>query len=43
MQSRDASYLLDILKAAQLIDEFVAGMDKAAFNALFLLRVRLLC
>ena len=32
MQPRDASYLLDILKAAQLIQDFVAGMDKTAFN-----------
>ncbi len=32
MQPRDASYLLDILKAAQLIEEFTAGMDKSAFN-----------
>ena len=28
MQPRDTSYLLDILKAGQLIAEFVAGMDK---------------
>jgi uncharacterized protein with HEPN domain len=31
MQQRDTSYLLDILKAGQLIEEFVAGIDKAAF------------
>jgi uncharacterized protein with HEPN domain len=28
MQPRDASYLLDILKATQLIEEFTAGMDR---------------
>jgi uncharacterized protein with HEPN domain len=33
MQPRDASYLLDILKAAQLIEDFVAGMDKADFDS----------
>lgn len=32
MQPRDASYLLDILKAAQLIEEFTVGMDRSAFN-----------
>ena len=32
MQPRDTSYLLDILKAGQLIAEFVAGMDKSAFD-----------
>lgn len=33
MQPRDASYLLDILKASQLIEDFVAGMDKADFDS----------
>ena len=31
MPSRDASYLLDILEAAKLIDEFVIGMDISDF------------
>jgi len=30
--SRDPAYLLDILRAAQLVQEFVEGMDKAAFD-----------
>lgn len=32
MQPRDTSYLLDIVKAAQLIKEFVAGIEKDAFD-----------
>jgi len=30
--SRDPAYLLDILKAARLVQEFVVGTDKAAFD-----------
>lgn len=32
MQSRYPSYLLDILRAAQLIEQFIVGMDKDAFD-----------
>jgi len=32
MQPRDASYLLDILKAAELIEAFTAGMNRADFD-----------
>ena len=32
MQNRDASYLLDILRAAQLIADFIGSMDKDAFD-----------
>ena len=30
--SRDPAYLLDILKAARLVQEFVEGMDRTAFD-----------
>ncbi len=33
MQSRDESYLLDILAACQLIQSFVADMDRETFDA----------
>jgi uncharacterized protein with HEPN domain len=33
MQPRDKSYLLDILAACQLIQSFIADMDRDAFNA----------
>ena len=33
MPSRDESYLLDILTACQLIQSFVADMDRDAFDA----------
>ncbi|MCA9935577.1 MAG: DUF86 domain-containing protein [Ardenticatenaceae bacterium] len=32
MPHRDASYLLDILKAARLIQDFTHGMDRLAFD-----------
>lgn len=32
MPPRDESYLVDILKAVQLIEEFVVGMDQQAFD-----------
>ena len=33
MQLRDRSYLMDILKAAQLVQAFVANMNKEQFDA----------
>lgn len=32
MQSRDLSYLLDILKASRLIQDFIEGVDKTTFE-----------
>lgn len=32
MQPRDQSYLLDILKAMELIQQFIHGLDKSAFE-----------
>ena len=32
MQSRDKSYLLDILTASQLIQAFIADMDRGTFE-----------
>lgn len=33
MQPRDVSYLLDILKAAELIEEFTANMNQSDFDS----------